>query len=398
MKGKPAIEGGKPVRKKTLIFGKPFIGKNEIKAVSDTLKSGWIGQGPKTKEFEEKFRGFIECSQAVSVSSCTAGLHLSLLAINCKPENEVITTPLSFASTANAIVNAGARPVFVDIDKETLNINVDLIEEKINEKTKAILPIHFSGQPCEMKKLLEIAEQKKLPVIEDAAHAIGSTYGGKKIGGFGALSCFSFAHNKIITTMEGGMVTSNDSGLAEKIRMLRQHGLSTSQWERFRAKEPVPSEIVLPGFKYYMNDVQASIGLEQLKIVGKILSNRDKMAKIYENAFKNNDFSRIQKHLPNTKSSNQFYIIILKTEKLKIDRNKFVSALRKENVFSGTSFTALHLHQFYRKAYGFQKGMFPNAEYASERIISLPLNNDMEKDDAIDAINAVEKLIDYYKK
>lgn len=396
---KPAIEGGKPVRKKPLIFGKPFLGKREISAVAKTIKSGWVGQGPKTKEFEERFKKFIGCSEAVSVSSCTAGLHLSLLATGQKNRNEVITTPLTFASTANAIVNSNSRPVFVDIDKETLNIDAGLIEEKINgKKTNAIVPVHFCGEPCEMKKIFEIADEKQLFIIEDAAHAIGSSYNGKKIGSFGFLVCFSFAHNKIITTIEGGMVTSNNKEFLEKIKTLREHGLSTSQWERFHATNPTPGEIIAPGFKYYLNDVQASIGLEQMKNIEKILLKRQKIAKIYQNAFKDTGFLKLQKYSLQNKQSRQFFPIILETEKLKINRNKFVSALRKENIFATASFTALHLHPFYKKEFGFEKGDFPNAEYASERIISLPLNNDMEKKDAFDTITAVEKLIDYYKK
>ncbi len=398
MTEKPAIEGGKPVRKEPLIFGRPFIGEEEIDQAVETLKSGWIGQGPKTKEFEESFANFVGTEHAVALSSCTAGLELSLIALGTKQGDEIITSPISFASTANIVVHRQAKPVFVDVDRETFNIDPESIRKNIGKKTKGIIPIHASGQPCEIEEIVSIAREKNLFVVEDAAHAIGAEYNGKKIGSFGDITCFSFAHNKIITTIEGGMITTDNRELAEHIRINRQHGLSSDSWDRHRSKKAVFGEIIMPGYKAYMTDVQASIGLSQLKKIKSILEEREKIAEKYDRVFENRDCISLQKIIPKARSSHQFYPIILKLEKLKIGRDDFVSALRAENIFAGISFTALHLHEYYRKTFGYRRGMFPNAEYLSDSTVSLPLNNGMGKDDIEDAVLAVEKIINYYKK
>jgi len=394
----PAIEGGKVTRNNFLPFARPLIGQEDIKEVVDTLNSDWLTTGPKTHLFEEEFAKYIGCKYAVAVNSCTAALHISLAALEIGKGDEVITTPYTFISTVNVILQQGAIPVFVDIKPDTLNINPDLIREKINDKTKAIMPVHFAGQPCEMEKIMKIAKDNNLMVIEDAAHAISAEYEGRKIGTIGEATSFSFYPTKNMTTGEGGMVTTNDEKLMNKFKIWSLHGISKDAWKRYSAEGSWYYEVVCPGYKYNTTDIQASLGLHQLEKLNNFQRKREKIVKAYNEAFEDMKEITIPFVKDNIKHAWHLYVIQIVPEKLKINRNQFIEALRAENIGTSVHFIPAHLQPYYRDTFGFKKGDFPNAEYAFERVISLPLFPKMSDKDVNDVINSVKKIVEYYKK
>ena len=398
MKTIPAIEGGKVSRNNFLPFARPLIEQEDIEEVVDTLNSDWLTTGPKTHLFEEKFAKYIGSKYAVAVNSCTAALHISLAALGIGKGDEVITSPYTFISTVNVILQQGAIPVFLDIKPDTFNINPDLIREKINDKTKAIMPIHFAGQPCEMEKIMKIAKDNNLLVIEDAAHAISAEYEGRKIGTIGDATSFSFYPTKNMTTGEGGMVTTNDEKLANKCRVWSLHGISKDAWKRYSAEGSWYYEIVCPGYKYNMTDIQASLGLHQLEKLNNFQRKREKIVKAYNKAFKDMKEIMIPFIKDNVKHAWHLYVIKIVSEKLKINRNQFIEALKAENIGTSVHFIPAHLQPYYRDTFGFKKGDFPNAEYAFERVISLPLFPKMSDKDVKDVINSVKKIVEYYKK
>jgi dTDP-4-amino-4,6-dideoxygalactose transaminase len=393
---KPAIEGGNPVRKDLLIFGEPFICEQEIMEVVDTLRSGWLSTGPRTKEFEEEFKEYIGCKYAIALNSCTAGLNLALNVIGVKNGDEIITTPLTHVSVANAIVNHNAKPIFVDVDKNTQNIDPSLIEKKITSKTKAIIPVHLGGRPCAMNEIMEIAERNGLIVIEDAAHAIEAKYYNKKIGSIGDMTVFSFYATKNLTTGEGGMLTTNKKEWADKIKLLRFHGMTRTAFEKYKTGSKL-YDVVLPGYSYNMTDIQAAIGLHQLRRLEENLKIREKYFHMYNEAFKNIKEIITPKEEGKIRHARHLYSIIIKTQFLKINRDKFTEALQAENISAGIHFPVIHLMSYYRKKFGYKRGDFPNAEYISERTISLPLSAKLTEKDVNDVIKAVKKIIGYYK-
>ncbi len=382
-----------------LPFSVPTIEEDEIAEVVDSLRSGWITTGPKVLRFEEDFKKYIGAPYAVAVNSGTAGLHISLMASGISDADEVITSPMTFAATINTIVLQRAKPVFVDIDPDTLNIDTGGIEKKITKNTKAIIPIHFAGQPCDMDKIIDIAKKYNLTVIEDAAHAIGTEYKKIKIGNISNLSVFSFHPIKNITTGEGGMITTKDEGLADKLRLLRFHGISKEAWKRYGKEGSPQYEILLPGLKYNMLDIQAAIGIHQLKKLDRFIEIRKRIVEKYDNALK--DIPEII--IPGRVNYEclhawHLYIIKLRLEMLKISRNEFIDELKKENIGTGIHFTAVHLNHFYEKEYGFKRGDFPNAEFASDRIISLPLYPLMKDEDVLYVIDKIKKIVKSNRK
>ena len=398
MKTIPAIEGGKATRNNFLPFARPLIEQEDIEEVVDTLNSDWLTTGPKTHLFEEEFAKYIGCKYAVAVNSCTAALHISLAALGIGKGDEVITTPYTFISTVNVILQQGAVLVFVDIKPDTFNINPDLIRKKINDKTKAIMPVHFAGQPCEMQKIMKIAKDNNLLVIEDAAHAISAEYEGRKVGNIGDATSFSFYPTKNMTTGEGGMVTTNDEKLANKCKIWSLHGISKDAWKRYSAEGSWYYEIVCPGYKYNMTDIQASLGLHQLEKLNNFQRKREKIVKAYNKAFRDIEEIEIPFVKDNIKHAWHLYVIKIVSEKLKINRNQFIEALKAENIGTSVHFIPAHLQPYYRDTFGFKKGDFPNAEYAFERVISLPLFPKMSDKDVNDVINSVKKIVEYYKK
>jgi len=398
LKNLPFASGGLRTRSTFLPFALPLIGEEEINEVVDTLRSGWLTTGPKTKRFEEEIKNYIGCKHAIALSSCTAALHLSLVALNVGPGDEVITTPVTFASTANVIVHQGAKPVFVDVDRKTMNIDPDKIEEKITKKTKAIIAVDLAGQPCDYDKIMKIAKKHNLPIIEDAAHAIGAEHNGKKVGIINKTTCFSFYPIKNMTTIEGGVLATDDDKLAETARIYSLHGMSRDAWQRYSSKGSAQWQTVAPGYKYNMTDVQASLGLHQIKKLDDFIYKREKYAKFYKDAFSKIKEIMIPGSIGNIKHAQHLFIIILDIDNLKISRDEFIELMRSENIGTGIHFISLHTHEYYKKTFGFEKEDFPNAAYLSDRMVSLPLYPKMGMNDLLDVINAVTKIINYSRK
>ncbi len=392
---KPAVAGGKPIREEPLRFGVPLIEQDEIDAVTQVLKSGWITTGPRTQEFEERFRSYIGVRNAVALSSCTEGMELSLLASGIGEGDEVITTPMTFAATANVVIHCGATPVFADINKHTLNIDPSNIEQSITSRTKAIMPVHYAGQPCEMNRIKDIADRHGLIVIEDAAHALGAEYQGRKIGSIGHATSFSFHVQKNITTAEGGMVTTDDDQLAQKLRIMRLHGMSKDAWRRSSEARTL-YDVVLPGYKCNMTDIQAAMGLAQLSKLESYIKTRQKYARTYTEAFQQIPQISVLQRIDGIRHSECMYVIMLEPERLKIDRDEFIRCLQAENIFPTVHFTAVHLHSYYRKTFGYKRGDYPVAEDASDRAITLPLSPGMTEADVRDVITAVKRIAEHF--
>ena len=394
---KPAIINGKPVRDSYLPPFKHSIGEDEINEVVDTLKSDWITTGPKTFKFEDLFSKKVNSKYAIAVNSCTAAMHLAIIALGIKNGDEVITTPYTFAATAEVITNANAKPVFVDVEKDTYNIDPTKIEEKITDKTKAIIVVHYAGHACEMDKIMDIARKFDLYVIEDAAHAIGSKYKDKMIGSVADITCFSFYATKNITTAEGGMITTNDGDLADKMRMLSLHGISKDAWKRYSSEGSWYYEILYSGYKYNMSDLQASIGIHQLKKLDQMQERREEIVDKYNKSFNKLPQITTPTVKSYTKHAWHLYPIQINEELLTINRNKFIEALKAENIGTSVHFIPLHLHPYYKEKFDFKSSDFPNAFSLYNNEISLPIYPKMEDKDVEDVIFAVEKIIDYYK-
>lgn len=280
-----ALDGGNPVREKMLLFGAPWFGQEEYDEVLDTLKSGWISTGPKTRQFEQEFAAYVGADYAVGLNSCTAGLHLSLVVLGIGPGDEVIVPTLTFGATANIVEHVGARPALVDVDATTLTIDPAAVERALTPRTRAIIPVHYAGMPCDLDALHTLADPRGIVIVEDAAHAIGAKYKGRTIGALSPLTNFSFYANKNLSTAEGGMATTNDAALEQRLRVYHLHGLSRDAWKRYHTKEFSLSEVVAPGFKYNMTDVQASLGIHQLRKQEAFIARREELASFYDEAF-----------------------------------------------------------------------------------------------------------------
>lgn len=375
-----------------LPFALPLIEDDEIQEVTDSLKSGWITTGPKTKQFEERFKERVGANHAVAVNSCTAALHLSLIALGIGAGDEVITSPFTFCATANVIVHAGATPVFCDITRDVFNIDPAEIEKKLTEKTKAIIPVHYGGHPCDMDEILALAKKHDLKVIEDAAHAPAATYRGRPIGSISDATCFSFYATKNLTTAEGGMITLNDAERAEKLRAYSLHGLSRAAWGRYSEKGSWYYEVLYPGYKYNLTDIQAALGLHQLEKLDAFQARREEIAAFYDEEF--GGMPEIE--TPNVRGYVEhawhLYPVLINPALVKIDRGEFIEALKAENIGTSVHFIPLHLHPFYQQEYGLKRGDFPVAEEVFDRIISLPLYPKMTLSDAQDVASALKKV------
>jgi len=372
-----------------LPYFQPLIQEEEIREVIDTLNSGWLSTGPKTLKFEKLIAAYAGAKYAIALNSCTAGLHLSLIALGIGEGDEVITTPFTFASTANVIVHVGAKPVFVDIKKDTYNIAPEKVKRAITAKTKAIIPVHYAGQPCDMRELMEIAQKHNLYVIEDAAHAIGAEYKGKKIGTFGDITCFSFYATKNMTTGEGGAITTNEDKVAEKFRILRLHGITKDAWKRYSVSGSWYYEIEDCGWKYNMSDIQAAMGVQQLRKLDKFIEIRRKYAHIY-----NEEFSQLGGIITPYEKSDVKHVYHLYPVLLeKFNRDEFIKKMAGKGIGCSVHFIPLHLHPFYRKEFGFNKGDFPNAEWVYEKEVSLPLYPKMSEEDVWRVITAVGEIL-----
>jgi dTDP-4-amino-4,6-dideoxygalactose transaminase len=378
-----------------------MIEDDEINSVTETLRSGWLTKGPKTIEFENKIANYVGAKHAIALNSCTAALHLSLFAAGIVSGNEVILPSYTFASTANVVVHQGAKPVLADINLDDFCISAETIDDLITPKTKAIIPVHFAGHPCDMNLITKVADKYNLAVIEDAAHALGAKYGGRMIGSVdgSTTTCFSFYATKNITTGEGGIVATHLDDFATKVRESSMHGMNYDAWNRYSDRGSWYYEIVNAGYKYNMNDLQASIGNIQIDKIERFQKDRQNIAKVYAQEFEKYSDVIVGPHEKKGISSAwHLFPILLLYEKLNIDRNKFIDALRAENIGSSVHFIPIHIHPYYREKYGYKKEDFPNTQFAFEHEISLPIYPKMTQDDVMDVASAIKKLVTYFKK
>lgn len=381
------------MKRKYIVFGSPIIKGKEISEVIDTMKSGWLGTGPKVAGFEEMFREYKGSKYAIALNSCTAALHLSMLAIGIKKGDEVIVPSMTFAATANSVIHAGGTPIFADCKKNTMNIDPEEIKNKITVKTRAIIVVHFAGRSCEMQSICDIAKQNNIKIIEDCAHAIETEFNGRKAGTLGDIGCFSFYVTKNIVTGEGGMVITDNKEYADKIRTLSLHGLSKNAWSRFSDDGYKHYNIVAPGYKYNMMDLQASIGIHQFKKINEFSQRRNEIWIQYNDSFKN--LPIITPHPDNleNKHAHHLYTLMVDKEICGLSRDEFMQELHVRNIGSGVHYYALHLHQYYSKEFGYKPNDFPNSTWISERTVSIPLSPKLSNSDILYIINCVERIL-----
>ncbi len=384
---------GQNKRSSFLIFGSPLIEEEDIEEVTKSLKSGWLGTGPKVHQFEEMFKEYKGSKFAMALNSCTAALHLSMLAIGIKPGDEVIVPTMTFAATANAVIHAGGKPVFADCKKDTMNIDPLDIKRKITSKTKAIIPVHFAGRACNMDAIMEIAERHNLRIVEDCAHAIETEYHGKKTGTFGNIGCFSFYVTKNIVTGEGGMAITDNEEYANQIKILGLHGMSKDAWKRFGDSGYKHYQVLYAGFKYNMMDIQAAIGIHQLPRIDRYWQRRQEIWNRYNDAFKDLPVFTPAAVESDTRHAYHLYTLMLDVDRLKMSRDEFLDEMTKRNIGVGVHYIALHLHPYYQKAFGYRHGDFPNAEWISDRTVSLPLSAKLSDEDVGDVFRAVKDVI-----
>ena len=381
------------MRKNFLVFGAPLIEQPEIDEVVDSMRSGWLGTGPKVYKFEEMFKEYKRIKYAMALNSCTACLHLAMLSIGIGPGDEVIVPTLTFAATANVVVHTGGKPVFVDSQRDTMNIDPEDIERKITSKTKAIIPVHFAGRPCDMDAIMDIAKRHQLKVVEDCAHAIETEYHGQKAGTFGDIGCFSFYVTKNIVTGEGGMAVTDNEKYANEIKIRGLHGMSKDAWKRFSDDGYKHYQVIYPGFKYNMMDIQASLGIHQLSRIDAYWRRRQEIWQQYNNAFKDLPVFLPSPVEKGTRHAYHLYTILLDIDNISITRDQFLEEMTKQKIGVGVHYIALHLHPYYQKEFGYKRGDFPNAEWISDRTVSLPLSAKLTDEDVLDVIDAVCEVL-----
>jgi UDP-4-amino-4-deoxy-L-arabinose-oxoglutarate aminotransferase len=381
------------MRKEFLPFSRPIITEADIAAVGEVLRSGWITTGSKNAEFEEKFCKYTGCTGAAALSSATAGMHLALKALGIGPGDEVVTPSMTWVSTVNLIVLSGATPVFVDIDRDTLMVATDLIQEYLSAKTRLIIPVHFAGAPVDMMPVRKLAEGRNISIIEDAAHAIGTEYHGEKIGKKGT-SIFSFHPIKNITSGEGGMFCSDDIGLADRIRRLKFHGLGVDAFDRRTQGRSPQAQVLEPGFKYNLPDILAVLGIQQLSRVEEFNDKRTQLAMHYRKRLTEVEELRpLAVPLYSHKHSWHLFIVRLDIEKTKLSRNDFMEELKKRNIGTGLHFQAVHQQKYYQETMKIPSGRLPNTEWNSKRICSLPLFPEMTHEDVDDVIDSIKDIL-----
>ena len=377
-----------------LIFGSPLIEEAEIEEVLATLRSGWLGTGPKVQEFEKEFKAYKQSPYAIALNSCTASIHLSILAAGIGPGDEVITTAMTFCSTVNAIIHSGATPVLADCDRETQCIDPHSIRSKITPKTKAILPVHFAGNACNMSAIMGIANEFKLKLIEDCAHSIETTYKGQHVGTFGDFGCFSFYVTKNLVTGEGGMVTTKQKENADKIKTLALHGMTADAWKRFSDDGYKHYQVVYPGFKYNMMDIQAAMGIHQLKRIERNWQRRKEIWDKYNEAFADlNNIALPASACSDTKHAYHLYTIIVDKAKTGISRDDFLKAMTKDNIGTGVHYRSIPTHKYYQDTFLWKPDDYPNSFYIGERTVSLPLSAKLTDDEVHNVINTVKCIL-----
>ncbi len=382
------------MRQEFLPFSRPSITEEDIEAVSRVLRSGWITTGTKASEFEDRFNQYVGCSHAVALSSATAGMHLALKALNIGPGDEVITPSMTWVSTVNLIVLAGATPVFVDIDRDTLMATPESIQRAVSNRTRLIVPVHFAGAAADMDAIGKIADRHGIPVVEDAAHALGTFYKGRPVGSRGT-AVFSFHPIKNITTGEGGMFVSDDKELADRIRRLKFHGLGVDAYNRQTQGRSPQAQVVEPGYKYNMPDLCAVLGLGQLARISQLNEKREKLASRYLELL-----GGVEEILPlsvpehTTGHAWHLFIVRLDTDKTRLSRDMFMEKLKEKNIGTGLHFRAVHLQKYYRETMPMSEGTLPNTEWNSDRICSLPLFPDMRFEEVDDVVNGIKEVLE----
>ena len=392
-----AIHGGTPARPKLLPYGRQAIDESDVQAVADVLRSDWLTTGPKVAEFEEAFAAWVGSKYAVSFSSGTAALHGSAFTAGLKPGDEAITSPMTFAATANSILYQGATPVFADVSPDTLNVDPAECSSRITPRTKAILPVDYGGHPADLNAIAELAEKHGLVVIEDACHALGAKYHGRKVGSISHMTVFSFHPVKHLTTGEGGMVTTDNSQFAETLRRFRNHGISSEARQR-QAKDEWFYEMVLLGFNYRLTDIACALGIQQLRKLDLNLERRRNIAARYTSAFSGVPAVIAPMVRSDVNPAWHLYPIRLDPAKLSAGRSEVFRALRAENIGVNVHYVPVHRHPYYRERFGYQGGEFPAAEDAYQRLISLPMFHAMTERDVEDVICAVGKVIGHFAK
>jgi dTDP-4-amino-4,6-dideoxygalactose transaminase len=393
------------VRKTFLPFSPPLIGEEEIAEVVDTLRSDWITTGPKVKRFEENFARFVQAPDALALSSCTAALHLSLLALGIGAGDAVITTPMTFCSGVHVIEHIGATPVLVDVEPDTLNLDprglrreIERIQSQLGRRVKAIMPVHLYGHPCDRDAILKIAAEYDLAIIEDAAHSLPAGYQGRPIGSVAAsdkvpvLTCFSFYATKNLTTGEGGMLTGPKE-LLDKARAWSLHGMNRDAWNRYGSSGSWFYDVVCPGFKYNMTDIQAALGLHQLKKLPRFHARRRAIAERYQAAFRSAEEFEIPSERNDIEHAWHLYVLRLNLDRVSVTRDQFIHEMRDRNIGCSVHFIPIHLHQYYREKYGYRPEDFPVALREFQRIVSLPLSPRMTDEDVADIIDAVTSIV-----
>lgn len=382
------------MRDTLLPFSPPSITEDEIDEVVEALRSGWITTGPRTEQFEANFAPFVKAEAALALNSCTAGLHLALATLGVGPGDEVISTPMTFAASVNVIEHVGATPVLVDIDPETLNIDPEQVVAAITDRTRAILPVHYAGHPVEMQPLLALAEEHGIFIIEDAAHAVDAEYEGQRVGSIGDLTAFSFYATKNLTTAEGGMLTGRAEWIDEA-RILSLHGMNHDAWRRYEGAGKWYYEVVAPGFKYNMTDIQAALGLVQMRRLPDMQAKRREIVARYHAALDGVAALQIPVERENVKHAWHLYVLRLNLSALSIDRAAFIDELAARNIATSVHFIPIHLHPYYRDKYGFE---LPVATAEYQRLVSLPLHPGLTDDDVDDVIAAVLDVVERNKR
>lgn len=373
---------------KFLPFARPYLSEETYRDVEAVMRSGWLTTGPRTQQFEKDLSKYFGGREVRCVSSATAGLQLALLAIGLKSGDEVISTPLTFVATLNTIVQAGGKPVLVDINPKTRNMDVGLIKKAITRKTKAIMPVHFAGLPTDLDAIYAIAKKHKLRVIEDCAHAIGAEYKGKKLGSYGDIQVMSFHPNKNMTTGEGGAIVTNDKKVLQKIEQLRFHGIDREAFNRFSKSGSQHYDVVAPGFKYNMMDIQAAIGLRQLPMLDGFIKKRTQLVEEYCHQLAKIKAISLPIQ-PSYKHRHAWHLLTI----LVPDRDKFIEKMKEKNIGIGMHYVSAHLFSYYRKTFGFRKGDFPHAEKVGASICSLPLFPSMTKAELKRVVDAIHDIV-----
>jgi dTDP-4-amino-4,6-dideoxygalactose transaminase len=384
-----------PVRSRDrfLVFGSPAIEEFEIQEVVATMRSGWLGTGPKVAKFEREFAAYKGADKAAAVNSCTAALHLSLLASGLKAGDEVITSALTFCATVNTIIHAGATPVLADVDPSTMNLDPEDVRRKITPRTRALLPVHFAGRPCNMEALCAIADEHGLKVIEDCAHAIETEFRGRKAGTFGDFGCFSFYVTKNIVTGEGGMVLARSEDDLARVKILGLHGMSKDAWKRFSDEGYKHYQVVEAGFKYNMMDIQAAIGIHQLQRIEPYWRRRQEIWNRYNAAFADLRVMLPGVPEPDTRHAYHLYTLLIDERRVGFGRDRFLDAMNAHNIGAGVHYLSIPEHPYYQKTFGWRPDDWPNAMRVGRQTVSIPLSAKLTDEDVEDVVKAVRITI-----